>query len=285
VLRDTVRKRVKSYLQQGLAAAQLPETSRTDLLALSELARRIGGDVPTGGKVLELALYELKVFSQNGEDGVLAEIVRRTGAPGRWFVEFGAGYGIESNTAVFADLLGWSGLLIDAADAEYAGLEHKYGANRRVRIAKSMVTPANVEELFRAHGVPEEPDVLSIDVNGTDYWIWEALRSYRPRIVVIEYNGELPPGRRLVQPREHGEWDMTRYYGASIGALVGLGDRKGYRLVHCDLTGNNAFFVRGDLPGDYVDPRDVMRRPSNFWLAGVRHDPDPAGRASLDRHA
>jgi hypothetical protein len=280
---DDLRRRLR-----GVLAPPPPEpagTSREQLLALAELGRRIGGDVPGGDAVLDLSRYELRVFSQNGEDGVLAEILRRSGAPGRWFVEFGAGDGVENNCAVLADVLGWHGLFMDAGEAQFARLAHRYAANPRVITARAMVTPEAIDGLLDAHGVPPEPDVLSIDVDGSDYWIWEALTSRRPRVVVIEYNGALEPARRLVQPRDAGPWDETEFYGASIGALEALGVAKGYRLVHCEMTGNNAFFVRHDLPGDYLPPDEVPRRRTNFWLEGVRHRPDPHGRRFVDLDA
>ncbi len=192
--RSELRHRVKRVLQQTAGAAANPTTSREQLLALSELSRRWGGDVPGAGELLELTPYELRVFSQNGEDGVLAEIIRRSGAPGRYFVEFGAHTGVENNCAVLADILSWGGLYIEGGADRFAMLERKYRPRPRVRTANAMVTPANVEALFAQHGVPEELDVLSIDVDGSDYWIWEAIVAYRPRIVVIEYNGELDPG-------------------------------------------------------------------------------------------
>ena len=290
VTTDALKDRMRQTLARGRAIAGLPEpgpapdTSRTQLLALSELARRVAGD-PPATDAPDLTRYELRVFSQNGEDGVLAEIVRRSGAPGRTFVEFGAADGVQNNCAVLADVLGWSGLLMDGGDEEHAGLARRYAANPRVRTAQAIVTPANVESLFRAQAVPEEPDVVSIDVDGQDYWIWEALEGFRPRIVVIEYNGAIEPGRRLVQPRDTGSWQLTDFYGASIEALTALGERKGYRLVHTDLTGNNAFFVRDDLPGDYLPPADVPRRRSNFWLQGRGHPPDTTGRRYLDLDA
>lgn len=264
----------------GLDDGAVPQTSRSQLLALGELARRGSGPALAAGR--DLTAYELRVFSQNGEDGVLAEIVRRSGAPGQSFVEFGAADGVQNNCAYLADVLGWSGLLMDGGDAEIAGLAHRYAANDRVATAQAIVTPANVEELFARHGVPVEPDIVSIDVDGSDYWIWEALTRYRPRVVVIEYNGALPPGRRLVQPRDAPFWDQTDFYGASLEALERLGREKGYRLVHTELTGNNAFFVRDDLPGEYPVPAEVPRRRTNFWLRGDRHLPDPRGRAYVD---
>ena len=265
-------------------AGRPPEsrTSRTTLLALSELARRHAGDVPSGGAMTDLAPYELRVFSQNGEDGVIAELVRRCGATGRFFVEFGAGPGVESNSRVLAEALGWHGLFIEPGYEAYVALERKYRHNSRVSTLSSLVTPENVEELFSRFDVPEEPDVMSIDVDGSDYWIWKAIARYRPRVVVIEYNGALDPHRRLVQPRDHPGWDGTTYYGASLAALSALGERKGYRHVHCDLTGNNAFFVRSDLPGEFPDPAEVIPRATDLWLLGGHHKPDPADRPFVE---
>lgn len=272
-------------MQSAQAAANVPETSREQLLALSEYARRLGGDIPGNDHLADLTLFELRVFSQNGEDGVLAEIVRRTGAPGRFFVEVGAGDGIECNCAALADLAGWRGLFIEGSDVGMDPLRRKYGPIPRVQTLQAMVTPLTVDAVLAAQGVPEEPDVFSVDVDGSDYWIWRALERHRPRVVVVEYNASLPPGRRLVQPGDKGPWDGTDFYGASIDAFVALGAEKGYRLVHCDLTGANAFFVRDDLPGDYPDQPDVARRSANLWLGGARHPADPHARAYLDLDA
>lgn len=257
---------------------QPEESPREFYLALGELARRRYGDVPHS---VDLTPYELRVTSQNGEDGILAEIIRRSGAPGRFAVEFGA-HGSECNALHLLDVLGWSGLLMDGSDTHVEALAHRYAGNANVRVGRALVTPENVEELFAQHGVPAEPDVLSIDVDGMDYWIWEAIRKYRPRIVVIEYNGSLPPGRRLVQQPDTGPWQETDYYGASIEALVALADRRGYALVHTELTGNNAFFVRDDLAGAYLPPHQVPRRRSNNWLAGGRHPRDTRGLSYVE---
>ncbi len=149
------------------------------MLAISEYARRLGGDVPGNGGLHDLALFELRVFSQNGEDGVIAEISRRAGAPGRFFVEIGAGDRIECNCAALAELAGWQGLFIEASDVETASLQRKYGPSARV----------------------------------------------------------------------------------------------------------SAFFVREDLPGEYLDPGEVARRGPNLWLKGAHHPPDDETRAYLDLEA
>ena len=130
--------------------------------------------------------------------------------------------------------------------------------------------------------------MLSIDVDGQDYWIWAALESYRPRVMVIEYNAALPPGRQLVQPRGHREaWDGTDYFGASLDALCSLADRKGYALVHTDLAAVNAFFVRSDLAAAPCRrPDEVARRHQpNYFMRGYRHPVGPAaaGRTPTSR--
>jgi hypothetical protein len=120
--------------------------------------------------------------------------------------------------------------------------------------------------------VPVELDVLSIDVDGNDYWIWRALMAYSPRIVVIEYNAHWPADVRWVQPYDpERTWQGTDNFGASLGALRSLGTEKGYRLVHTELTGTNAFFVRSDLAAVMPAPEVVPVRAPNYFLSGGGH--------------
>jgi hypothetical protein len=264
------------------------QTDRGLYLALSELARR--HEAIADGRAAELgsaqlASHELRVFSQNGEDGVLAEILRRIGAPSRYFIEFGVESGREGNCVYLADVAGWSGLFLEPDERFYAELASKYAAQSAVMTLNEAVTPANAEQLFSDAGAPREPDLLSIDVDGQDYWIWEAISSYRPRIVVIEYNSALDPRRALVQPNEPGRtWDGTDYFGASLGALRRLGDAKGYRLVHTELSGVNAFFVRDDLAAAaFPTPDEVTQRGMpNYFQSGVRHPRAQYGGRYLD---
>jgi hypothetical protein len=255
----------------------LRESERATYFALAELARRhsaAGASSPSPEE--PLTRYEYRVFSQNGEDGVLAELLGRLGTSGRWFVEFGIENGTEGNCVFLADVMGWSGLFLEPAEAAYEELLRKYSANPLVRTQRAMVRPDNVEELFEQGGVPSEPDVLSIDVDGNDYWIWEAIVSYSPRIVVIEYNAHWPPQKRWVQPYDpESVWQRTDHQGASLGALRSLGEQKGYRLIHTELTGNNAFFVRADIPAVLPAPEVVPLRAPNYYLLGVSHLPHP----------
>lgn len=295
------RNRRLAHARRLLAAATeetfvLPgrsERTRWIYPALAELTRRYAeGPTPAKGEAaLErasgLTRFEYRVFSQNGEDGVLAELFRRAGivGPGS-FVEFGVQSGREGSCVFLADVLGWSGLFMEMDDAPYGALQRKYRANARVRTLRAEVTPDSVEDLFARGEVPEEPDVVSIDVDGPDYWIWRALRRFRPRVVVVEYNSSLDPATKLVQPADApAGWSGTARYGASLGALEALAEEKGYRLAHTELAGVNAFFVRTDLGVELPPPEAIPARAPNHFLAGHAHLPDPGGLDYVDLDA
>jgi hypothetical protein len=221
-----------------------------------------------------LTRHEFRVFSQNGEDGIIAEIVRRVGQSfPKSFVEFGAGNGLAGNTLFLADVLGWPGLYIEAATHDFARLERKYQSMPGVRTVQSFVYPENINQLVAQTGVVGDIGVFSIDVDGNDYYIWQALTS-RPVLVIIEYNGALPLNDILVQPLSTEPWDGTEYYGASLGALTALGSDLGYTLVYTDLTGTNAFFVRSDFTAAFADVLPAPKRTINHELLGLSHPPD-----------
>lgn len=253
------------------------------LAALHRAHADVTAVAPVRSRSEELDGYELRGFSQNGEDGVVAEILARIGAESRFFVEFGIESGREGNCVYLAEIAGWNGLFIEADPVMHSELSDRYAANARVQTLRALVSPGNVEQLFARAGVPECFDLLSIDVDGSDYWIWEALDAYRPRIVVIEYNSALPPDVRLVQPRDHGSWDGTDFQGASLAAMVGLAHDKGYQLVHTETSGVNAFFVRGDLTHDRFPPPDTIpvREPNLFGI-GYHHPPHTNGYRYLN---
>jgi hypothetical protein len=225
------------------ARVALAEQGRTELLATERYRdpRRLNGS-------------EQQFFSQNGEDGIIAEIFRRVGAPGRFFVEFGVGDGTENNTVTLL-MQGWRGVWLEGSAEQVARIRSQFAtyiASGQLTLVHTLVTAENIESLFRDAGVPEELDLLSIDIDSRDYWVWQALERYRPRAVVIEYNSQFPPDARWVYDSvPTGGWDQTTYLGASLKSLELLGARKGYDLVGCDITGVNAFFVRRELLGDH----------------------------------
>lgn len=230
-----------------------------------------------------LTPFERSVSSQNGEDGVIAEILARIGVDSRWFVEFGIEDGSQGNTVALARNQGWHGLYIEVDDANYAILADRWKDRSGVRTLHALVTADTIAALFAEAGVPAELDILSIDVDGNDYWIWEALEGYRPRIVVIEYNASLDPAATVAMPRDDDHrWDGTDYFGASLGALRLLGRRRGYRLVHTDSVGVNAFFVRDDLATPFPPEDQVPLHPPGYGADKAGHRRDPEQRPFVD---
>jgi len=240
---------------------------REQYLAIAALRERYA-DLNDG-----LSASEVRVFSQNGEDGVLAEIFSRIGVEHRFFVEFGVEDGVQCNTRFLAEILGWSGVYFEA-DAEFFARLNSRLANRPdLKTIRSVISPDNVEALFADAGVPTEFDLLSIDIDGQDYWVWRAIEHFCPRVVVIEYNSSLPSEELLAEPLGRSDgWTKTEFFGSSLGAIRSLAENKGYRLVHTDLAGINAFFVREELAGPFVRP--ALLRGPNFDLLGRRHVTD-----------
>lgn len=226
-----------------------------------------------------LIRHGYRIFSQSDEDGLIDEVFRRIGMTNRFFVEFGVGEGFENNTLALL-LSGWRGLWIEAEEAPLAAFRETFQPaleEDRLTITASVVTAENIENLLGQGGCPEEPDLLSIDIDGNDYWVWKAIHRFRPRLVVIEYNASLGRAARLTVPYDPAfRWDRTTRYGTSLAALESLGCAKGYALVGCSLAGVNAFFVRNDCLGDHFLPPYTSARhyePPRFGPRGAGHPP------------
>jgi hypothetical protein len=203
-----------------------------------------------------LESHGFKVYSQNDEDGIIAEIFRRIGSPARTFVEFGVEHGLESNT-MYLLLQGWRGLWIEGNEKSVAHIRSRFNdviqANR-LSVTHSFITRDNIN-LTIGSFAQGEIDLLSIDIDGNDYHIWEAVEIIRPRLVVIEHNSKFPPPISIAPAyAPHRVWQHDDYMGASLEAIVRLGTRKGYSLVGCNIIGINAFFVRDDLVEDKFAP-------------------------------
>lgn len=230
----------------------------------------------------ELTSCELSITSQNGEDGVLAEIVRRVGSSARTFVEFGVESGAEGNCICLADIRGWTGWFLEADGSMFRQLAAKYAWSDRVHTLQEFLTPANVDAVLMRAGVPSEIDVLSIDIDGADCLVWNALEAVRPRIVVIEYNAALDPLVPLVPRDPSKTWDGTQNFGSSLAAMLLVADRKGYDLVHLESAGVNAFFVRRDLAWTGPTGDQVVRRTPNYFLHRRQHAGFDQSHASFE---
>lgn len=205
-----------------------------------------------------LELYGFHVYSQNDEDGIIQEIFERIGTTNQKFIEFGVQDGLESN-GHYLLLKGWSGLWIEGdLDCVKKLLRAFRPAVRtgHLTVCNAFIDRDNINPLIKQAGFHGEIDLLSIDVDGNDYYIWEAIDVVNPRVVAIEYNGKIPPDLnwKMAYDKWH-LWDGSDRHGASLKALELLGQSKGYRLVGTNLNGVNAFFVREDLAGDqFITP-------------------------------
>lgn len=232
--------------------------------ALSMLGQRGRPDLT------RLHLSELRVFSQNGEDGILYDLVSALDPPS-FFVSVGAGDGWSSNTRLWADVFGWSGVAFEADNASFEELCLRFGKRKTLLARNELVLPENINELLDSSDVPHEFGILDIDIDGQDYWVWEEMSDHwRPQIVVCEYNSLFGDELRVVEEKGHSVLEPTDTWGASLRAVEELGRRKGYDLVYTELAGVNAFLVRSDLnPGL---SSSLVRTP-NYGLRGLPHPP------------
>ena len=201
-----------------------------------------------------LLAHGAQYWSQNYEDGMITEIFRRVGPGTKTFLEIGVGDGSENNTTALLSA-GWSGYWIEGSktccDSISARLKTMPGLASRLKVRPAFVSAKNIPGLLRELGVPTEIDLFSLDIDLNTYHIWVALKEFRPRVVVVEYNAGFPPDQVWIHPYEPDQvWDGTQDQGASLKAYDLLGRKFGYSLVGCDLMGVNAFFVRDDLVGD-----------------------------------
>jgi len=232
---DLVRiQKTLTYLREGLGRVE----GRLDRLA-----------PPTPG----LAEHEFKVYSQWGEDGILQYLTRTVPIARRVFVEFGVENYTEANTRFLLVNDQWSGLIIDGSEdhMNFVRRDDLYWRHN-LKAVCSFVTRDNINDILRDHGLTGEIGLLSVDIDGNDYWVWERIDVVNPAIVVVEYNARFGPERAVTTPydpafqRQQAHYSCI-YYGASLAALVGLGQRKGYAFVGSNRAANNAFFVRRDL--------------------------------------
>jgi len=272
-------------LLQSLVQAINYQASHTAHATQMQLLRFWSDELakPRNADPKRLLRYGFKVYSQCDEDGIIQEIFRRIGNGNRVFVEFGVETGIECNSVKLL-LEGWRGLWLDGSEANVAQIRSRYDAfckNGRLVAIPSFTTAENINTLIQQGGITGEIDLLSIDIDNNDYWVWKAIEVVKPRVVVIEYNATLRPPFSGVVPYEPTKtWNGSNYFGASLEALVRLGRQKGYRLVGCSFNGANAFFVHEAFAGHhFLDPptaEEHYEPPRYFFsLLGAGHRPQP----------
>jgi hypothetical protein len=241
------------FLGLGRLATQIEETKILLGRMCAERVRELGPKQP-------LARTEFKVFSQFGEDGILQYLVRHLDLQGdrRVFIEFGVGDYEESNTRFLLMNDNWRGLILDGSETNIAYVRRQPWYWRYdLTAACAFVTAENIEGLITGNGFAGELGILSIDIDGNDYWVWQAIECVRPAIVVVEYNSlfgpdlpvTIPYSPEFIRSKAH---FSNLYWGASLAALADLAARKGYVCVGSNSAGNNAFFVREDMQAPFT---------------------------------
>lgn len=214
--------------------------------------------------------FGYKIHSQGDEDGIIREIFKRIGVANRSFVEFGVGNGLENNTVSLL-LEDWHGLWIEGSAVFAKAIGGHFQSlivGGRLKLTHAFVTRDNIQDLLA--GIDGEIDLLSIDIDGNDVYIFETIAAMRPRVVVIEYNAKFPPPILFCIDYDASHaWQDDDCFGASLKYLEGAFAKQDYSLVGCTITGCNAFFVRKDLAqGKFEEPFSAEKHfePARYYL-------------------
>ena len=227
----------------------------------------------------EISDAEFRIYSQFGEDGIISFLVNNIHIENKIFIEFGVEDYTESNTRYLLKRHNWSGLVIDGSqdNIEYIRSDEiswRYDLTSRCKF----INKDNIDKIISSYTNKKDIGLLSIDVDGNDYWIWKSIKSINPRIVICEYNNLFGANMLLTTPYNP---DFVRntahysnlYFGASISALVDLAKTKGYYYIGSNSSGVNAFFVRNDLLNQ--DIKKVCNH--NFIVSKTRQSRDKDG--------
>lgn len=227
---------------------------------------------------LGLRDWEFRVCSQWGQDGIIQYLIDRVPLEQRTFVEFGVQNYHESSTRFLLMHDNWSGLIIDGDPENIASItQESFYWQHDLTAMNAFITRENINELL-AKKFTGDLGLLVVDIDGNDYWVWEAIEVVRPRIVICEYNSVFGPERAVTMPYRP---DFTRtaahhsnlYFGVSLAALHRLARRKGYVFVGCNSHGNDAFFVRADVAQNVTE----VPLKEGYVESKFRESRDPQG--------
>lgn len=231
-------------------------------------------------KVNSLKDVEFKIFSQFGEDGIIQWLIHNLDIKNKTFVEFGVEDYRESNTRFLMMNDNWSGFIIDSSKENISKIKYSEYYWKYDLIAKNaFITCKNINNLISSRNFNKEVGILSVDIDGNDYWIWKQIDVINPVVVIIEYNSVFGIDRTITVPYCE-KYNRTKthysnlYFGASLLALSKLASDKGYALVGCSSAGNNAFFVKKDKINSVVKEASVKK---GFILSKFRESRDKNG--------
>jgi len=272
-------KKIKEIFQKKIETSFNPIyviSERSLLLQAHSFANnnRIKASLP------DLCSAEFCAFSQWGEDGIIDWLVERLPSIPKTFIEFGVEDYRQSNTRLLLQLRNWQGFIMDGSSDHINDIQNQEIYWRYELEAKcAFIDRDNINKLINDAGFNGEIGLLSIDIDGNDYWVWQALDVVQPAIVVCEYNAVLGDIYSLTVPYKP-DFQRTQahhsnlYFGASIRALIKLGQGKGYQFAGTSSTGCNAFFIRNDLASIILNLLDCV----SAYPSSVREARDEMGK-------
>jgi hypothetical protein len=224
--------------------------------------------------------YEYRVFSQWGEDGIIQHLINVIDIDQKTFIEFGVEDFSEANCRFLLMKDNWSGFVIDGSADNIRKLKGSYYFWKyQLGAIDAFITKENINDLLAMSGFGEDLGILSLDLDGNDFHILEAITFFKPRILICEHNAVFGPSRRITVPYDPSfvrsqKHYSNLYFGASLGAITHAATKRGYSLVGTTSVGVNAFYVRNDLLNNKIEVLDVGEA---YTSSKFRESRDPAG--------
>lgn len=228
--------------------------------------------------------YEFRITSQVGDDGIIQFLVSNLEIENKTFVEFGVENYTESNTRFLLMKDNWTGLVIDGSSANIKSIKKdtRLYSMYDLRAVCAFITKDNINSLIENSGISGEIGLLSIDIDGNDYWVWQSISVINPIIVIVEYNALFGKNLYSIPYEEDFIWHKKHYshlyWGASLTALNYLAEKKGYSFVGCNQTGINAYFVRNDKLNSRVVAKSAT---DNLMVSKFRQSRDVNGKPTF----
>ena len=204
-------------------------------------------------KIKDLSDIEFQVYSQWGEDGIIDWLINKYPEIPKIFLEIGTQDYKESNTRFLLINKNWNGFIIEADKAAVEDIKsQRIYWKHNLRAINEFITKDNINNVIKKFNIPKKIGLLSLDIDGVDYWVLKKLSALDPSIIVCEYNSlfgqkksvTVPYKSNFIRSKEH---YSNLYYGASINAFIDLMKKKNYFLIGTNSAGNNAFFVKKNI--------------------------------------
>lgn len=257
-----MKDKLKNILKKVTEKLNKDEQKILMLLGQSKAA-----EVKAKDSISNLSEVEFKVFSQWGEDGIIQYLISKIDIPNKVFVEFGVENYLESNTRFLMMNDNWSGLVIDGSKSNIKFIQSDdiYWRHELTAV-ESFITKDNINHLISSNVKVKDIGILSVDIDGNDYWVYEAIDVVNPRILICEYNNIFGAEHAITVPynpsfvRRNAHYSDL-YFGASLKAFYNIAKERGYTFVGTNSAGMNAFFVRNDLAAPFkaVTPEEVYQ--------------------------